>query len=236
MDSREVREALAVLLREFPSLRDAHELAATLHEGQVRPTATTPEAYILHPTRVALRLASWGVTSGPLLRAAFLHDVVEDCSRRYARSQGLDLTERVAREYLLEELAVRFGPEEAHLVAQVTNPLRRGRRPSLEEFHRSYQEAVREKASADPRVLLLKLADWLDNASGVSDLLPLHPERARSLAAKYLPLAPFFHEEIFSSDSLLPQPARFAVEELISAVERELRVVLLSAPAPQPEA
>lgn len=112
------------------------EYAIIAHMGQTRRDTGHP--YIVHPIAVMANLASVGVTDVDLLRAAVLHDVVEDC--------GLSVA----------ELKTKWGKQTASLVGEVTN------RPDLKrEDKKAYM--VEKIQCLSPPALLLKLADRLDN-------------------------------------------------------------------------
>lgn len=116
------------------------EYAIIVHMGQTRRESGYP--YVVHPIAVMANLASVGVTDASLLRAAVLHDVIEDC--------GLGLA---ALEY-------RWGAQTASLVQEVTN------RPDLKrEEKKAYMAEKIQRLS--PPALLLKLADRLDNVKNL---------------------------------------------------------------------
>ena len=51
------------------------------HEGQKRKKSTIP--YIYHPLNLACHALSMGIREDEILAACLLHDVVEDCGKRY---------------------------------------------------------------------------------------------------------------------------------------------------------
>jgi hypothetical protein len=85
----------------LPTTKAALEFAASRHAGQVRDTDRAP--FILHPLEVAHLLQGRDYPDH-VIAAGVLHDVLEDT----------DVTR--------EELAERFGPEVAELVASVSEP------------------------------------------------------------------------------------------------------------------
>jgi guanosine-3',5'-bis(diphosphate) 3'-pyrophosphohydrolase len=113
--------------------------AADAHRGQVRKGGIDP--YFLHPVAVVQLLASSG-GSEDVLCAGYLHDTVEDT----------DVT--------LEEIAVRFGPHVAGLVAAVTED------KQLRWMERK-QAAIDALETAEDDVLLLKGADLAVNITDV---------------------------------------------------------------------
>jgi (p)ppGpp synthase/HD superfamily hydrolase len=135
-------------------LDDAIGFATRWHGDQVRPAG---EPYVEHLLEAVCVLAeAVGTTDVDVLRAAVLHDVVEDtgCS--------------------IEEVRERFGPRVANLVDWVTKPpAEDGRSPA--ETRDAYLARLRG-APAD--ALLVKLADRLSNVQRL-DSHP-RPQKRRS--------------------------------------------------------
>jgi len=125
---------------DFDLLHRAFTFAATKHEGQSRKSG---EPYITHPTAVASIIADMRL-DGASVCAAFLHDVVEDCEVSH------------------EEMAARFGEEIAFLVDGVTKLGRINFTSKEDQQAESFRKMVVAMAR-DIRVLLVKLADRLDN-------------------------------------------------------------------------
>ncbi|MBI3968104.1 MAG: bifunctional (p)ppGpp synthetase/guanosine-3',5'-bis(diphosphate) 3'-pyrophosphohydrolase, partial [Chloroflexi bacterium] len=114
----------------------AYALASRVHAGQTRDEGTP---YLDHPVRVAATLVGVGYHDAELLAAALLHDALEDS----------DLT--------VDALAC-LSPRIAEIVATLTKPPL----PKLE------RDAVYfgRLATAATDVLLIKIADRLDNVRG----------------------------------------------------------------------
>jgi guanosine-3',5'-bis(diphosphate) 3'-pyrophosphohydrolase len=120
-----------------PLWHAAADFAAQRHRHQLRKDGITP--YIAHPLRVALVVAvEFGCTDPEVLAAAILHDTIEDTETDY------------------EDLSERFGGWVADAVATLTN------NKSLPEEERE-AEYHRRLATADWRVLLIKVADACEN-------------------------------------------------------------------------
>jgi (p)ppGpp synthase/HD superfamily hydrolase len=138
-------------------IKKAREFAELAHAGVVR--RGTGEPYFEHVERVAKAVEALGFPER-VIAAGYLHDVVEDT----------DVSS--------EELAEKFGPEVAALVAEVTNP-------ALEKLpgNREWRKAKETEHLAKTSYFgaSLKLADILDNASNVREIDPV-------FAAKYLPV------------------------------------------------
>jgi len=149
------------------ALSRAYELAAKAHDGQFRQTG---EPYVCHPLIVAGLLADYGMDASTL-KAAILHDVVEDS----------DVT--------LETIEEEFGNEVALLIDGVTK-LDRIKFSTREEQQAATIRKMAIAMAKDIRVLLIKLADRLHN---VRTLGPLPPDKQQRVASEtldvYAPLA-----------------------------------------------
>ena len=118
----------------------AYVFANTSHEGQKRKSG---EPYFVHPVSVARIIAELNLDTASIC-AALLHDVVEDC----------ECTE--------EDLAKEFGKEVAFLVSGVTK-LGKVHFQSREDRQAESFRKMLMAMAKDIRVLLVKLADRLDN-------------------------------------------------------------------------
>jgi guanosine-3',5'-bis(diphosphate) 3'-pyrophosphohydrolase len=128
-------------------LLEALAFAADKHRNQRRKDAEA-SPYINHPIAVAAVLAiEGGVEDEELLLAAILHDIVEDTKTS------------------LSEIAGRFGPEVAGLVAEVTDD------KSLPKQVRK-QLQIEHAADSSPRAKQLKIADKICN---IRDILATPP-------------------------------------------------------------
>ncbi|UNZ21089.1 HD domain-containing protein [Streptomyces sp. 891-h] len=151
-----VRERLVGRVRDqdLASLDEAVEFAVRWHADQTRPAG---EPYVEHLLEVVCVLVeAVGTTDIDVLRAAVLHDVVEDT------------------ECLLEDARECFGDRVAVLVDWVTKPPR-AQGQSREEARAAYLARLR---TAPPDALLVKLADRLSNVQRL-DTHP-RPEKRRS--------------------------------------------------------
>lgn len=133
-------------------MKRAAQFAAQAHRGQTRKDGRTP--YINHPVRVALALRASGMLEQPVLEAALLHDVIEDCG--------------VSR----MDIAAQFGREVADLVSQVTDD------KSLAKGERKLAQLT---ARYSYRAACIKVADKLVNVQDIMLAPPPWPQ-ARKLA------------------------------------------------------
>jgi (p)ppGpp synthase/HD superfamily hydrolase len=139
---------------DLAALDDATAFAERWHGGQTRPAGEPYLEHLLEATRVLVEAV--GVTDVDVLRAAVLHDVVEDTA------------------CTLDEVRERFGDRVATLVDWVTKPPR-PEGASREEARAAYLDRLR---GAPDDAILVKLADRLSNVQRL-DTHP-RPEKRRS--------------------------------------------------------
>jgi len=132
----------------------AADFAARRHAGQRRKGAAA-EPYVNHLIEVAALLAeATGGDDAELVAAALLHDTLEDTATEY------------------EELAARFGPQIAALVAEVTDD------KSLPKAERKRRQ-IEHAPAASPRAKLLKIADKTSNVRALAVSPPANWDLAR---------------------------------------------------------
>ncbi len=134
-------EEIGLLLEKYPQHREiilkAYEFAKEKHGEQKRKTG---EPYIVHPINVALILSGLGMDVETVV-GAILHDVLEDTNTSF------------------EEIRELFGESVASLVEGVTKI---GKIKYKSDQVENYRKLILATAK-DPRVIILKLADRLDN-------------------------------------------------------------------------
>lgn len=128
-----------------PALVKVSAFAARAHEGQLRKDNKTP--YIVHPARVAAKVAFFN-GSYRAQCVAWLHDVVEDCSKE-AIVQMMEL---------LQDLH----PDHTKQIPMITMVWALSK-PS--EGNREFKEKamIEQLLGGDQEVVLVKLCDRLDN-------------------------------------------------------------------------
>lgn len=119
----------------------AEALARRAHQGQMRDDSDQP--YIVHPARVAARLARRFPDDPALIAAGWCHDVIEDCPQI---GQA--------------ELQAAIGDDACAIVREVTNPSKR--HPELPRAERKAMDRA-HIATISRRARCLKLADRADN-------------------------------------------------------------------------
>ena len=152
---------------QIESIMNAYEFGAEAHKGQTRQSG---EPYISHPVAVAQELADMRLDP-QAIKAAILHDVVEDTSASIA------------------DIEDQFGPDVASLVDGVSKLDQiefRSRAEAQAESFRKMMLAMIE----DIRVILVKLADRLHNMQTL-DAMPADKRTriARETLDIYAPIA-----------------------------------------------
>ena len=143
------------------SLLEAIAFAARAHQGQLRKDGRTP--YASHAFRVCLIVRQvFGIDDVSALKAAVLHDTVEDTTTDY------------------DELKEEFGQE----VADWVSDLSKDKRLPEEERENGYEAQL---AKAPWQVKVCKLADIFDNLMD-STHMPAE-KRSRSIRNAHLYLA-----------------------------------------------
>ncbi|MCA9714757.1 MAG: bifunctional (p)ppGpp synthetase/guanosine-3',5'-bis(diphosphate) 3'-pyrophosphohydrolase, partial [Myxococcales bacterium] len=172
-DPRALLDEVIAELQQRPGAPDvtlvdrAFELATRAHEGQRRRSG---EPYLIHPVRVARTIARMGLGACSVA-AGLLHDSVEDS------------------ELTVPDVAEHVGNEVAIIVDGVT---KMGKVPYLsrqEQQAESFRKMLLAM-SQDIRVLLVKLADRLDNMQTLEHM----PQEKRARISRetmeiYAPLA-----------------------------------------------
>ena len=154
-----------------PLVGQAYHLASASHEGQDRDTG---QPFIIHPVGVALILASelGFARDAEMMVAALLHDAVEDSALS------------------MEDITPTFGEVIGTLVRGVTKA------DGVHVRSRSARRAAAlqrlfTSARQDPRVLILKLADRVNNMRSIDGIKERKRRRriAQETADVYAPLA-----------------------------------------------
>ena len=152
---------------DLPSISAAYEFSAKAHQGQQRRNG---DPYISHPVAVAEILAALHLDSGSI-KAALLHDVVEDTASTLA------------------EIQQRFGDDVALLVDGVSKIDHLRFDSAAEAQAESFRKMLLAMAK-DLRVILVKLADRTHNMRTIGSL-PVEKQRriARETLDIYAPIA-----------------------------------------------
>ncbi len=145
----------------------AWAFAAKAHLGQKRSSG---EPYIIHPTEVAQTLAELRLDL-PSIITALLHDTVEDTG------------------VTLEQISTEFGPDVAELVDGVTKLSKITFKTTEEKQAENFRKMILAM-SKDIRVILVKLADRLNNMRTLEHLPPAKQQIiAQETVDIYAPIA-----------------------------------------------
>lgn len=170
MGSRELKECLVDhgLEKSWPEIREAYYFAKRAHLSQKRDDGSD---YYHHCARVAvLAVDKFGVRDPDAVKAALLHDVVEDTG------------------FTLDEIRNRFGPKVAGYTELMTKP---PRKPDQSYSERDAAYIKRIEDSGDRNAVAVKLADRYDNIED-AHLMPKRKKIERYLTDTehhYIPLA-----------------------------------------------
>jgi GTP pyrophosphokinase len=127
--------------KELDSIREAYEYAEEKHQGQKRRSG---EDYIIHPINTAYRLTDLQA-SPDVIKAALLHDVIEDTPATY------------------EDIQDKFGNDVAFIVKGVTNISLENETRNIINSKEATIQHIFDSLSKDIRVILVKLSDRLHN-------------------------------------------------------------------------
>ncbi|QII02055.1 HD domain-containing protein [Rhodococcoides fascians A21d2] len=205
-------------------LRNAMELATAAHLSQKRigRTAYPVDPYIVHPLRNVLRPIRLGCSDTDVLAATALHDTVEDQPREIVsildESRLSDESNQQAAPDLITE---HFNTETSRLVAAVTNPSTDAVLSKAEK-NAAYAAHVADVIK-DPKVFLVKFADFVDNAGSVQYL---EDETKRiKLQTKYAPMVEVFISAKGDNRNRLdlPQQGLDAIDARLATLATSLR-------------
>lgn len=204
-------------------LGNALELATAAHLSQKRigRAAYPVDPYIVHPLRNVLRLIRLGCADTDVLAATALHDTVEDQPREIVSILDESrLKDGSNQQAALDLITENFNAETSRLVAGVTNPptdavLSKG------EKNAAYSAHVAEVIT-DPKVFLVKFADFVDNAGSVQYLED--KTKRTKLAAKYAPVVAVFASALHANrDGLeLPPQGLHAIDARLNKLTKSL--------------
>ena len=232
MSDSQLSEALLFEAEELnfdtDKMSEAIALASDLHGKQYRKGSRgnikTPP-YIEHPLRNSLRLVRINVTEQRIIIASVLHDTVEDGAFVFAKRQGLSdreaSNENASRAMLISHIKNRFDSETCRIVLAVTNEISSpGQTLTTDQKHMIYFNHVKENVINDPAAFLVKLSDFIDNATGLyHSVSTMDPQKVRNQAKKYRLICDMFEHAAKTLDLPIPQHSR----ELILISIRETR-------------
>ena len=203
--TKEVGEKFSV--GDQSEIYDACMLMFTLHMYQKDRPDKSP--YVEHPLNVAVKVIRMMANPDKdLAIAALLHDAVEDQSGKLALLAENSQANETEEVKALGEIARKYGERVRQIVSGLSNPdfekvlSERGVNKENPEYqsakNKMYAEHVQE-AIKDPDVLVIKLADFSENALRLSELPEdtiERKQRKQQFIAKYLPVMKIFIDKI----------------------------------------
>lgn len=208
-------------------------LAAELHGDQNRKgnrgNVSNPP-YIEHPLRNTLRLIRLGCRDEPIINGSTLHDTVEDGSEVFAKRKSSESASTknipLARKELTVHIEVSFGKDTAEIVLAVTNdlPPHNGGKPlSVDQKHAIYVEHLRQQILKSPGAYLVKISDFIDNATGLHHGVgTMDPVKLSNQARKYLKAIPVFEEGLRTLNLPLPTHSKDILHKCLGETKRRL--------------
>lgn len=205
-------------------------LATILHAHQKRANRgryqTTP--YIEHPLRNTLRLIRLGIKNENTIVASILHDTIEDGSHVFVEKfHNIKTGNTEARHMLSKYIKATYGKRVLSLVEAVTNELVADKSIDVETKNRLYVEHVERNVNSDPQVLLIKISDFIDNATGLyHNNIRGREIKTRKQAIKYLPLINVFKNALTNfSDSYTTEQKNILLSR-IDVTENRLKQII----------
>lgn len=170
----------------------AVQFGLMLHANQERSNGH----YADHLMRVTLRVIEhFGITDPTIVKAAILHDSVEDHPEDIVRILRGNLSASNIQEEALRCYEAKLGKGATDIIRQVTNPVFNPDK-KIEEYEAHTLAIVLNY----PKARVVKLADFIDNAVGNHFS---SPSRRQGLDEKYLPSYRLHKMGLFMPDSLI---------------------------------
>lgn len=176
LNKKELEEKLQKLLEEnsMQSVWEAYIFAENLHKGQMRDGTDIP--YIAHPLRMAIALIEkYDFTNSNVLKAIFLHDVLEDTDGNK------------------EQIQEKFGEDVLEIVQKVTRPRVENETPQqkFKSKTKKYQKLLNEENKIK-KLALVDLLDSMEDWLLIKKEAPIYnkiPRWLKETEILYLPLA-----------------------------------------------
>lgn len=206
-----------------------------LHFGQRRRNrgkhASTP--YIEHPLRVATRLVRAGIKEPVIIKAAVLHDTIEDGSKIFSENFGGNHTdENEARKELAAFLVKNFGKETVDLVWGLTNEIPETNTTAVNipltrrQKYETYLQKVKEEIADNDKVAVVKCSDFMDNAGSLHHTdLPKYEKVTFNQACKYKPLCEVIKNNI-ERNPHIPENTKKVWIDRLTKIERTLDTII----------
>lgn len=233
--SQTLRHEAEALGMDKQVIDSAIDLATILHSKQMRGNRGQFDRvpYIEHPLRNALRIIRWGADDQDVVVAAILHDTIEDGSKIFVKKllkNNEKLQELETRKILGEHIRTAYGPRVLKLVEAVTNDyLTDTMRAniSISERNENYLNHVYQGIHGHKGAYLVKISDFVDNATGLHHN-DVKGREAKTLkqAVKYLPIVKVFEDELDSLDLGLSDDAVQDIRSHLSKTRMRLKQII----------
>lgn len=222
---------------DIQKISKAIALASELHAKQCRKgnrgNITNPP-YIEHPLRNTLRLIRLGCRDESTINGSTLHDTVEDGSTVFVEKKGWSSVEASdeakARKELCVHIEVSFGKETAEIVLAVTNdlpPVNSKKPITIDQKHATYVNHLKEQILQSPGAFLVKISDFIDNATGLHHGVgSIDPIKLSNQARKYIKAIPVFQEGLKSLNIPLPIHSRELLQKCLNETQRRLERIV----------
>ena len=172
----------------------AEHVAKTEHE-RIGQTRSNGDPYWTHPERVYNMLVNAGITDEVVLAAAWLHDVPEDCTKSLKECYEL-----------ISLLEIVFNTEIAETVKQLTNWIPKGT-----PFKAKQEALIHHAKVMNDRAKMIKVADRLDNLSGMENWPP-HIQKRYAQAGL----------DLIAALDPIPEPVKKLAERVITRAKTVL--------------
>lgn len=215
------------------AIDSAIDLASILHAHQTRANRglfkTTP--YIEHPLRNSLRLIRLGCKDQDVVIAAILHDTIEDGAKVFVEKFHNNKTdEPTARIALGKHIGAAYGERVLSLVESVTNDYVTDSDKSkltISEKNSTYLKHVAQNIKGNSGVYLVKVSDFIDNATGLyHNNTPARAEKTKKQAAKYLPVVNVFLDELDKLEIDLPPEGIKTIRDQLGRTTERLQKII----------
>lgn len=211
----------------------AIDLATILHAHQSRSNRGnfTKAPYIEHPLRNSLRLVRLGVKDQDVIVASVLHDTIEDGAAIFVKKFHNEEKDEVnARQALSQHIQRAYGQKVLKLVEAVTNDYIADSdktKMSLAQKHNTYLQHVRTNIKNNPGAFLVKVSDFIDNATGLyHNNTPERAAKTRNQALKYLPVVEVFKTVLQEDNIPLSDESKQEVhDKMTRTTERLLKIL-----------
>lgn len=207
-------------------------LASILHAHQTRRNRGnfTNVPYIEHPLRNAVRLIRLGVEDQDIVVAAVLHDTIEDGAKVFVKkfkNQNGKVDELDARSILSEHIQNAYGNKTLEYVEAVTNDYMADMQLTPEDKRTIYRNHVKANILHNPGVFLVKVSDFIDNATGLyHNDKPGQEKQVSKQARKYLPVVKVFQDAMNNYELPVSENGHQTITRQLDITAQRLKTIV----------